>query len=159
MALFLVLGLGVLAAACGGGGSTTTTKTTPSTTNPSSSGQGSGGTGGGGGGGGGTTTTKKATTPTTPAVPKPNFTSASISPGLVVCSMLGETKYLDLSWSATNATSVSNSIGGTGFKPMQSGVQYVYHCGRDPNSITLTAHGPGGDAATTVSFNYTIPPK
>jgi len=170
-ATLVTVGLSSLAA-CGGGTTNTASKSSTTTTSASGGGQGqstpggSTGTGGstssggisgsaGSGSGGGSTGSgggggSQAKSPN--VVNKPLFTSAAGSPSSIPCPSKGASSRITVSWATKNATSVSASDGGPGNQP-PSGSFAFDGCSR--KSVTLVAHGPGGDASVTVSWTYT----
>jgi len=172
--LLVLLGVGVGVLVAGGGsdsstkqaaGSSTTTKqaapsVVPVTTVATTASGGVPVTTKAGSGNATASTASTAPAPSTTTLPKPAFTSAAVSPGLVTCSSTGQYVALSLTWTTVNATGVSYTYGGSSsiVLPPNDTVTNPngYQCGvQAPTSFQLSAHGPGGTTTVTVSFNYT----
>ena len=156
---------------------------TSATLDSTNSGPAGGSTNSGGGGGAGrseggttnstsgsvaTTSQPKAppTTSSSPPVEKPVIVYTQV--GDVTCvsgapkGSVGNNPNLFVLWQTTAGTTsvdIRNASRplGSGY-PAQGTTNITYHCGgydvnRDPASVTLVAHGPGGDTSTTVVFD------
>ena len=104
-------------------------------------------------------TSAPGATPTTastaPAPPKPVFTSATANPDTFECTV-GQKEYTYINWTTRDATSVTMGDK-NGLPPNSSGTGYFwgFTCGSD--SVTLVAHGPGGDTTQTVNWRWQEP--
>ncbi len=92
------------------------------------------------------------TAPPTTAVALPTINASANSP--VLCHPGETTQTVEISWSSTNATSVDVSSLPPGQVPNGSLSAEVSCTTDSPTSATVTAHGPGGDASTSVSWGF-----
>ena len=101
-------------------------------------------------------TTAPTTAPAAPGSPKPVFTSASVDPDTFENCPLGSKQYTYVRWTTTNATSVT--LGDkNGLEPNSSSPYfYPFKCG-ETDSVTLVAHGPGGDTTQTLNWRWQAP--
>jgi hypothetical protein len=93
--------------------------------------------------------------PAAPALAKPAFTSASVDPDSFTCTP-GENQYTYVRWTTTNATTVTMGDK-NGLEPNSSSPYfYPFKCG-EKDSVTLVAHGAGGDTTKTVNWRWQAP--
>jgi hypothetical protein len=142
----LAVGAGAVVALSGGSDSNTKSVNAGATTSSVPAGGGGGFSGGGGSSGSGSGTSKATG-------PKPVFTQASASPTTVICDSSANTPSLVLSWNAENADRVERSGSGFANLPTHSTVNFSSLACKQ-GGVTLVAHGPGGDTATTISWRH-----
>src|SRR5437660_7815830 len=110
-----LVSVGMFTLAACGGGTGTNASSQSSTTTTSSSGNGQGQSGSEGSNGAGGSSSSGSSNGSNGSSPKPTFTSAAVSPGLVTCAKLGDPKDVTVSWTTKNATQVTvKAPGATG---------------------------------------------
>jgi molecular chaperone DnaK len=130
--------------------SSTSTTSTTTTTVAGSSGGNSGNSGNSGGASGGTTPRTTPTNAPAPTIPLPTIDASS---GGVQCTPGTTSTTVEISWSSTNATSVD--VGPYPGQVPNGSLSADADCSTNsPTSYSLTAHGPGGNASTTVYVGY-----
>jgi hypothetical protein len=107
------------------------------------------------------TPTTHATTPPPPTTapgPAAPTLSANAAPGAIYCSGPNANQEVNISWMTTNATYVTLSAAAYAGQNQPPNSNVTISDGCSTNSVTVTAHGPGGSTSTTVSWHYLSPP-